>query len=305
MSSTALATREDWLERRKAGIGGSDAAAVMGVSPWKSRYALWAEKTGLAEMATEETEAMRWGKILEEPIAQEYARLTGRRLQDLGAYAIQQHPKLPFMLCTHDRIIDAIDDRGPGVLSIKTAAAWKFPEWENAEAPLPYQVQIMDEMAVSKLRWGSFAFLAWGKPVLWFDVERNDTFIQALEDECSDFWRQVETGEAPPVDGSESTSQAIKLLYPRDAGQSIQLPDEAETWWEDAQRAKEEIKRLESIKREAENKFRAAIGDASEAFVGPGPSGSRRWSYRLQSRASYTAEASEYRVLREMKGKKR
>ena len=41
--------RTDWLKARRKGIGGSDAASVLGISPWKSNVQLWEEKTGIAE----------------------------------------------------------------------------------------------------------------------------------------------------------------------------------------------------------------------------------------------------------------
>ena len=39
------ATKEDWLRFRKTGIGGSDMAAIMGLSKWKSPLDIWLEKT--------------------------------------------------------------------------------------------------------------------------------------------------------------------------------------------------------------------------------------------------------------------
>ena len=39
-------TREEWLEARKNGIGGSDAATILGLNPYKTTIELWEEKTG-------------------------------------------------------------------------------------------------------------------------------------------------------------------------------------------------------------------------------------------------------------------
>ncbi len=302
--STALATtdRAAWLAKRRTGIGGSDAAAVLGVSPWKSRFALWSEKTGLADDNVEETEAMEWGKRLEGPIGEKYAEVTGRQVAR-AEQAVRVHPFQPYMLGTVD--FDVVDkDRGPGILEVKTLGLHRADEWCD-EPPVHYAVQLQHYMAITGATWGSFAALIGGQKFVWCDVERNVGFIEALEAECESFWKSVETGNAPPIDGSESTSAALKRLYPKDAGHSVQLPDEAQAWWEESQRCKDEIKALESVKREADNKIRAAIGDASEAFVGPPPVGTMRWSYRLQSRAAHTVEASEFRVLRQMKGKKK
>lgn len=296
--STATASRADWLEQRRKGIGGSDAAAVLGVSPWKSRFALWSEKVGLVTDSIEETEAMEWGKRLEGPIGEKYADVTGR-IVSRAPEVVRTHPLMPYMLGTVD--FDVIDPkRGPGILEVKTLGLFRADEW-NDEPPIHYAVQLQHYLAITGAAWGSFAALIGGQRFVWCDVERNPTFIEALEAECESFWDSVVKGIAPPVDGSESTSEALKRLYPKDTGRLVELPAEAESWWAEAQRCKDQIKALETATREAENKLKAAIGDASEAIVPGGP----RWSYRLQSRAAYTAEASEYRVLREMKGKKR
>ena len=42
-------SREEWLQERKKGIGGSDAAVVIGKSKWKNNVQLWEEKTGRIE----------------------------------------------------------------------------------------------------------------------------------------------------------------------------------------------------------------------------------------------------------------
>jgi putative phage-type endonuclease len=299
MSTAALATREEWLTARRSGIGGSDAAAVLGVSPWKSRFSLWAEKTGLAVESPEETEAMEWGKRLEGVIGEKYAEVTGRAVARADQGIVRIHPLMPFMLGTVD--FDVIDPkRGPGILEVKTLGPFRADEWSN-EPPIHYAVQLQHYLAVTGAQWGSFAALIGGQRFVWCDVDRNPGFIEALEAECAEFWESVVKGNAPTVDGSDSTTEALKRLYPKDTGRVVELPTEAEEWWTEAQRCKDEIKRLETAKKESENRLKAAIGDASEAFVRGGP----HWSYRVQSRASYVAEATEFRVLREMKGKKK
>ena len=56
-------SREEWLEYRKLGIGGSDVAAILGISKWKSAIDLWLDKTNQTNDITEENEAMQWGNI--------------------------------------------------------------------------------------------------------------------------------------------------------------------------------------------------------------------------------------------------
>ena len=72
-----MKTREDWLKERMAGIGGSDAAAVMGLSKWKTPLDVFLEKRG--EIATDfvDSEPMKWGRLLEPVVRQEYAERSG------------------------------------------------------------------------------------------------------------------------------------------------------------------------------------------------------------------------------------
>ena len=291
-------TRAEWLAERRTGIGGSDAAAIMGVSPWRSAYALWAEKTGLAPVEdTEESEAMEWGRRLEPLVAEKFSEVTGRQIAP-GA-GIVRHPRHEFMLATLD-FNQQCPERGPGVLECKTLGFFRSDEW-NEEPPLHYQIQVQHYLAVTGREWGSFAALIGGQRFVWCDVPRNDGFISALEEECAAFWERVKLGDPPPIDGSRSTAAALKRLYPKDSGQTIVLPAEASAWHDEIETAKAEIDRWTEIRLAAENKLKAAIGDATEAYVPGGP----RWTYKLQRKKETTQAACEYRVLRLMKERKR
>ena len=169
--------RATWLEARRAGIGASDAAAVIGARP--SPLAVFLDKLGLAE-AQAETPAMAWGRKLEPLVAAQYAEETGRRVVDPGPFTIHQSraAETPWLMATLDRVI--VDDaRGPGVLEIKTTHAAHREQWAE-EPPLPFLVQVMHQMAVTGYTWGSLAVLIGGQEFLWVDVPRNEEFIQLL-----------------------------------------------------------------------------------------------------------------------------
>ena len=82
--NTADMSREEWLEWRRRGIGGSDAAAVAGLNRWRSPMQVWLEKTGQIE-GSGDNEAMYWGRILEDIIADEFSRRTGKRVRRRNA----------------------------------------------------------------------------------------------------------------------------------------------------------------------------------------------------------------------------
>jgi putative phage-type endonuclease len=276
---TVHADRQAWLNARAAGIGGSESALVLNAAPtWGSPYQLWSEKAGLVERIDEDNEVFRFGRLMEPHIADEYTRLTGRKLIHLGDWAIRKHATIDCMFATHDRIIAPIDDRGPGILSIKTANIWKGIEWlEYEEPPLAYQVQFQHELACSGFTWGSFAVMIWGKGVKWIDMVRNDRFIAMLEQENQAFWVRVLSGQAPQVDGSDHTQQTLRRLHPNDNGEVVKLPADAVEWAAELDILDAEEKRVLARKNALKNQVRALIGDASEGIV---PGTDVGWTYR-------------------------
>jgi putative phage-type endonuclease len=283
---TRHASRAAWLKARAEGIGGSEAAIIMGASSWGSPYQLWQDKAGLAPVEDFDNEVLRFGRVVEPVIAADYEQLTGRQLLHLGDWAIRKHPRIACMFATHDRIIvpgvgtpPSAGRSGPGILSIKSANTWRGVEWlEGEEPPLPYQVQFQHELACSGFTWGSFAVLVWGKGVKWIDAVRNERFIATLEAECEAFWGRVTNGDPPPIDGSEHTTDALRRLYPGDGGNTVVLPPEAAVWAARVDEINAQVKQLEAEKDELHNRVRALLKDATEGGVPGGPA----WTYRVE-----------------------
>src|SRR5690349_8970231 len=121
--------RKQWLKERQHSIGSSDAAAVLGLHPFKSAYALWAEKSGLVQPDPYPREAAQWGQIIEPIIAAQYEKRTGRALVDYGRFCLQRNPQYPFAHATMDREIVAFNTRGRGVLEIKNVSLRLASHW--------------------------------------------------------------------------------------------------------------------------------------------------------------------------------
>lgn len=294
MVGAVVTPREDWLVRRSYGIGASESAAILGVSPYQSPYALWARKCGLVE-DTEESELQRWGNILEPAICEEYASQTGRRIIDHGRYAVRKSETCPVMLATLDREVHADDREGPGCMDAKNVGAYKLDEWKDG-APLYYQVQLQHQMEVTGWRWGSLAALIGGNQFRWIDVERNEAFIELLRRKCVEFWRLVESRTPPPVDGSNSTAEVLKRLFPKDTGETIALPGEAVSWDDEYRQACADVTEAEKRKASAKAKIVAALGDATFGVL---PAGGR-YSFATQTRPAFHVEESSFRVLRRL-----
>ena len=83
-------SKEQWLQYRQQGIGGSDVASLLGLSKWKSALELWLEKTGQADAFSVENEAMYWGNVLEPVIRTQFSELTGKPVTKFDIAILKQ-----------------------------------------------------------------------------------------------------------------------------------------------------------------------------------------------------------------------
>jgi putative phage-type endonuclease len=289
----ALPDRATWLEARQRGIGSSDVPIILGVSPFKSPFALWAEKCGLVEPEAE-SEAMAWGRVLEGPIAERYVEETQRELAAPAPFTIRRSSKHPWMQATLDReVVRATQRICPAPLEIKTTGFWKAEEWAE-EPPLRVQVQTQWQLLVTGWEWASVAVLIGGSRFLWTDLIRNEAFIEAMTDAAKEFWRRVELRDPPKPDAS--VKDLLARMYPQDKGTTIALPPAACDWDAQRQAALKEIDHWTKARDEAEANLRAAIGEASYGVL---PDGGK-YSWRTVQRKGYTVQPGTVRTLRRL-----
>ena len=291
-----MKTREQWLSERLTGIGASEAAAVLGVSPWASRFSVWAEKTGAAVRPDVPSERMRWGLRLEAPIMAEFHERTGREVSLWPQHEIARHPVHNFMIATPDGYQTDPDRGGMGLVQIKNADALQFRNWDEF-APLVYQIQCQHEMAVVGAAYSDLVVLVGGNSLKVFPMERDERFLAQLIPALAEFWKLVETKQPPEIDGTEATTAAIKAIYPEDDGETVVLPEESQAWTDELLEFRAKVKDLEGLIANRENAIKAAIGTGSYGLL---PDGSR-WSWKQQTRAAHVVAESTFRVLRKCK----
>lgn len=254
--------RDEWLRWRRLGIGGSDASAVAGLNRWRSPVQVWLEKTGQIE-DTGDSEAMYWGRVLEDVVAREFSKRTGKKVRRRNA--ILRHPEHQFMIANVDRMVVG-ENAG---LECKTTSEWRRVEWADEEIPDEYIIQCQHYMAVTGYEKWYIAVLIGGNKFLWQEVKRDEEIIDYLIQIEGDFWRLVETNTPPPMDGTESSSQALKLLYPESrAGKVIELPTEAEELVSEWDAVKAMIAGYEEKLAAIENQLKAMLGEAESGTVG-------------------------------------
>lgn len=197
------ATRDEWLKARKLGLGGSDMAAVLGLSPWRSPIDVWLDKTS-DTVEEKESEPMYWGNVLEEVVAQEFAKRSGYKVRN-NNFTLQSNEH-PYLLANIDREIVGLD----AGLECKTANAFKANEWDGDNVPDAYYIQCQHYMAVTgKSSWWIAALIG-GNTFVYKEIKRNDEVIQAIIDTGAAFWELVESNTMPATDDSKACSDALK-----------------------------------------------------------------------------------------------
>jgi putative phage-type endonuclease len=181
-------------EERRTGIGGSDAAAALGLSPWVTPYNLWELKRGLAP-PPEENEPMLWGTLLEDVIRREYARRAGVEARPVKEMI--RHPQHAFMFAHLDGEIIGLQAKA--ILEVKTArTAVGWGEEGTDEIPLHYLIQVHHSMVVTDAELCDVAVLIGGQDFRVYHVDRDAEIEQRVTEGEALFWDMVTAGEPPP-----------------------------------------------------------------------------------------------------------
>jgi putative phage-type endonuclease len=256
-------SRSEWLQQRQLGIGGSDAPVIHGVSPWKTPYELWLEKTTPVVDDPSNPDQLR-GKHLE-PIADTvYREKTGR--STIEVFTPFAHGEYPYMRGNVDRLTCGENDHGDGVLEIKCPRSQTFSKIRREGLPDYILVQLQHYLAVTGLSWGSVAiFCADAWDMIHFDVEADASLRDILIEKEAEFWHHVETRTPPPVD----TKPAVDL--PPVGGELVRIEtDEWRKAVEDLRLAKEIADEAAALEAAAKEQIQKLM-DAAEADVAEGP----------------------------------
>lgn len=200
--------RDEWLEIRKAGLGGSDSSAIVGLDRWRSPFEVYADKLGLTPEQPD-NEAMRQGRDFEDYVARRFTEETGKKLRRRNA--ILQHREHAFMIANIDRWVVG-ENAG---FEAKTTSVLNKAQFSKGEYPPNYYVQCMHYMAVTGADRWYLAVLVLNRAFHVFTIERDEAEVQALIEAEKFFWENHVLKQIPPTpDGSESTAEVIKQMFP-------------------------------------------------------------------------------------------
>lgn len=261
--------RAEWLEARRPNLGASEIAALFGVSPFETKYALWNRKKGLLSETPDDKmpEHVRWGQRLEDDIADWVAEKTGWRIAE-AEYAL--HPTVARMAASLDREIhDAEGQDGPGALECKNVDSFTFRRlWLASEPPLYIQLQLQAQIAVKDWRWGCIAYLVGGNDPRMTIFQRHEPVIQKIEAAVADFWRSIDEDRPPAMDWLADTATVIALHQSVETGLVVSIDDdEAATLCALYEFAGATARKWEAAQKEAKARVLTRIGTAEMAII--------------------------------------
>ena len=273
--------KEEWLElRKKLGVGGSEAGAVIGMNPYKSAYTLWAEKTGRAA-EFEGNLITEVGSYLEAFVAELFERETGKKVRRKNRILVND--RYPFAFADVDRLV--VGEKA--LLEIKTTNSVPIMKQlrNSNEFPEAYYAQVVHYLAVSGLEKAYLAVLINCREFKVFELERDEDEIAALMGAEEEFWcHYVHDDTPPPADGAASTSDTITAIYPESNDDTVSLIA-YETDLKQYMNFNALIKDLERQRDEVANRIKAFMGES-----GRGESDGYKVSWTSAARSSFDSK---------------
>jgi putative phage-type endonuclease len=272
------AGRGPWLAARREGVGGSEVAALVGISEYDTSWSIFNKKTKIAPDVELTGAPIEWGHRLEDVVAQKVADELGMVSRFGGG--LWANPDKPFLRVTPDRFATKSRSwKAEALIECKTAG--DGDEWESGtirpggrgtgSAPLHYQAQCQWQMGIIGLTTAYLGCLVMGREREFFIVEIgfDPEWFAELAAEAERFWvENISTGEPPMHDlRHPKTEEMLKLISPVVIKPSVDLPDDAELWLRDYETARAKLKAAEADMDQIKNFFRMWTGDAGAGYL--------------------------------------
>ena len=238
--------KQEWLRERKNYLGGTDLAAICGLSPYRTALDVYLDKTS-DDITCETNAAMRWGNLLEDVVAKAYSEDTG--------YAITMspptiyHPEYKFLGANIDGWVSEFREgreKTKHILECKTAGFNKNKEWGDSgtdQIPESYLVQVAYYAAICDVPKVDIAVLIGGQDFRIYTYVRNKELEEKLIKIACNFWyNHIEKRIPPKCVNTKDTFN----LFPQSNYQEIVAEDNIIQKWEELKAAREEESRIQT-----------------------------------------------------------
>lgn len=291
---TEAQDRAAWLDARRTGLGGSDIAAVLGVSPYRTPASVYLDK--IEGSTYEESEPAHWGKLLEDVVAKEFQQRTGMKVQRVNS--ILRAGEDGWMIANIDRAIvnpsiaksvrlltpqkQELTGRMLStdvILECKTASQYLADQWgpsqeaeicagesvSDYQIPCYYETQVQWYMGVTGARTAYVAVLIGGQDFRMYCVDRDDELIDGIRAICREFWEEHILKQVPPKPVNFAD---VKRLFPKENGEMIEASNDLATAIGEYRTLSAQIKDLTAKKDGYATQIAEAIGDAEGVLIG-------------------------------------
>jgi putative phage-type endonuclease len=234
-----MKNKQEWLRERKNYLGGTDLSSIAGLNPYRTALDVYLDKTS-DDIACETSPAMRWGTLLEDTIAKEYAEVTGQTIE-IEPNTIY-HPSMKFLGANIDRWVGDKEY----VLECKTAGFTRGKEWGEEgtdQIPESYLVQVAYYAAICAVPKIDIAVLIGGQDFRIYTYERTKELEDKLIKIACNFWHNHIEKMIPPK--CVSTRDTFNL-FPQSNYHEIVAESNIIEKLQELKGAKEEESRIQS-----------------------------------------------------------
>lgn len=267
--------RAHWLAKRRSLITATDAAKVLGFSPWGAPIDVYLDKIGEAP-EFRETAATRRGKRRERLVLEAYADDEGRELAYADPFAVLTNPTFAHLGATLDA--QRVDD-GRSV-EAKTCR-WPGAEWgphDTDVMPTYYATQLYVQMIVTGTDVADLPVEFYGEEYRRYRLHRDPVTSEKIVEMLGTFWAEhVARRVAPPIDGSAGYASYLQRMFAKHTEAVVKSSAEIDRVATSLAFVRGQIDKLETQKAEAENVIKGVIG-AAEAKKILGPNWSATWT---------------------------
>ena len=279
--TTAGTVREVWLAARLQGVGGSDVDAILGRSPFRSPWDVWAVKTGRVAGEPAGERAM-WGHVLEDAVARRWAVLHGARVRRAGMVADPVHPH---RLASLDRVVlKEGTSRAVALLEIKTTSD-RSGRLDDEELVDRYSTQVQWYLGITGLDRAHLAVLVGGQELREFTIPADPAHYHSLGVLVDRWWDRHVVADVPPEPVPQDSASMNRL--PAVAGAEVVADQHALGWLNSIADLDLGIKGLEADKQEYEALLKSHMGAATELVA---PDGTPLATWREQRKTGFTTK---------------
>lgn len=247
---------EAQLKDRLNYLGGSDAAAVLGLSRWKTPLQIWGEKTGnIIPADISDNLPVKLGNKLEQTVAELFTEETGLKVRRVNQTIF--HPEYAFLGANLDRMIVGTD----AILEAKTCSPWKAKEWDGEEIPQEYIVQVMHYMAVTGARKAYVAVLIGNQDFKVKCVDRDEQVISEMVRKEVEFWKTYIEPKRMPMSITSRDADTLYELFPMQTpGAELVLGEEVNEFADSRAAMLQDLKSLQVQIEKFDNEIKARMG---------------------------------------------